>query len=325
MSDEVQPFAQLRPCRRSASNAASGSGGTLKWLEAVMRHRPELTSIAILFLACSTTEHTAPLGGESAPPSTDPATGAAGGRAGSADHGDLCKTASVVRDGPTVREMALAEAEPTALGGVIQPGKYWLTRVDVFTGAGGSTRAGDETAQVTMIIGNGTLRMAEAEGYFGAGFFDEEWKLRTFRTEGSQLITTTACGTARNTLQRGYSVVGDELHVFPGAGRREIYTRQPECRRVGRRLITCLGAAQAIAALVVRIVFHGACGEQRVAGLLEALDDGGTRLSPLAAEGLLLDTRRLRVVGVADTRLDSPPASATRLTVRIRRYGGRRA
>lgn len=188
-----------------------------------MMRRSVLVSLALLASACTTSEHKAPLGGSTqSSGASDPAPAATNVSAK-----DLCAQPAVVRDGPTVKEMSVAEAAPAPVGGNIAPGKYWLTRIDDFTGPNGSTGATGDVAAVTLVVGDGTFRIAEAEGTALLGLYDEELKARTFRTDGTQLVTTTACVSKPVVSQRGYSVVGDELHVFTSPTRREVFKRQP--------------------------------------------------------------------------------------------------
>jgi hypothetical protein len=71
-----------------------------------------------------------------------------GGAGGNGRDGGAC--AALLNDGPTVREVRVAQQPPTPTGGSIVSGRYALTSLAIYTGPGGAAGPSSITYQVAF-------------------------------------------------------------------------------------------------------------------------------------------------------------------------------
>jgi hypothetical protein len=171
---------------------------------------------------------------DSQPPSSDSATPEAAGE-------DAAQEAAVdapmeapapivcnglVPGGPSVGETVATSAQPTAAGGTIAPGTYWLTEIDLYNV---DPEAGPPTAQpvrrtfvfdATAMTVQFAEAVASADG--GTGAVDTSTSSYTISNQVLSLSETCpAQGSAGNVL---FTYQGGQLSLFPTSDRTEIYT-----------------------------------------------------------------------------------------------------
>lgn len=147
------------------------------------------------------------------------------------DAGDAC-TLPPIDPGPSVPLQRVAASPPAASGGIVAPGRYVLTAVDVFTGpAGASGPTGDALAR-RCVLATTTYGCVEREGDAspdaGATAAPAPFAGK-YVASGTSLAFTRACP-PDGTLLRGFTVAGKELHLFvtlSGATVRETMTLEP--------------------------------------------------------------------------------------------------
>jgi hypothetical protein len=135
------------------------------------------------------------------------------------------------RDSPLI-EIALVaqDAPPSPVGGTIVPGTYYLTKSEVYTGAdgGASGPSGSIISRHVVVGADGSWNYAECEGDRDGGIDECDKQTRTFAPSGSRITFTQVCpGPAGATHTVFYSVVGNELHLYPSLTEHEIHTKQP--------------------------------------------------------------------------------------------------
>jgi len=131
--------------------------------------------------------------------------------AGGVDTGSLADTSTVadstgdtaVVDGgcnalantaPVVSVVAVPSAPPTLTGGTIVPGTYQSTKVEAFTGSGGSSGPTGKTFQETVLMGATRVDVVVAEGTVGAGSKEAFRGTFSYVTGGDNLALAPLCG-----------------------------------------------------------------------------------------------------------------------------------
>jgi hypothetical protein len=125
-------------------------------------------------------------------------------------------------DGPDVPETLVAGAPPGAVGGAIAVGTYFLTERDLYASAGAGT-----VTKRTLLIAATTFDSAETvSAGADAGAATEDTADSTYAVFDSVLSFTAVCPTPGSVTNLGFSVVGNELWIFPSPERRDVYTHQ---------------------------------------------------------------------------------------------------
>ena len=133
-----------------------------------------------------------------------------------------------VQDGPIVINEFVAADRPAAVGGIIQPGRYHLTKREYFSGAGGRTGPIGTIIQRTVLFTDRFMVYVEGEGTVDAGIEEGDTQGKLYESRGTSLRLVNECSTAPGTFPTGdvdYSVVGTEVHLLISATQREILSR----------------------------------------------------------------------------------------------------
>lgn len=132
--------------------------------------------------------------------------------------------------GPAVSQVLVAGLRPTPLGGAIADGTYWLTESDVYAANWeGNPEAGlPPSAPVarTLVFSGTTVLQADAIST-DAGPPSTVVSTSFYSVSGTILSETLSCPFAAGaSTVTAYSVVGNDLWLFPQLYSREVYTRQ---------------------------------------------------------------------------------------------------
>lgn len=188
--------------------------------------------VSIVVAACSSSDPLPPSGTSSGfvPPVGEGGT-AADGTAGDATadaDGQTSTCNALVPSGPAVAPTAVAGSAPAAIGGTITPGRYKLTKRDVYSvvvdADGGTTAPG--VIQRVLVFDAFTVKLAESQDPGGGGPVTKLATSSTYEIFGTLLATTTFCPPPNVNGTTAFSVVGNELWLFPSEGEREVYTRE---------------------------------------------------------------------------------------------------
>jgi len=160
-------------------------------------------------------------------PTTD-ATTNDGGDSGGGDGATGCNASAAA--GPVLNETALAGLPPTAMGGQIFPGEYWLTERDFYPEAtdppdAGSARA-NIVAQSSYFLGATSIDIVEGEGPLGATTVVTTNRSGTYKLGSATELTINQSCPGAMRVNVPFTVSGDELWLFPTRDRRDVYTIQ---------------------------------------------------------------------------------------------------
>lgn len=138
--------------------------------------------------------------------------------------------ANVAREGPNVEEVRLAQDPPAAAGGILVPGKYFLTTWETYAGASGTSGPTGTIRRTTLIVAADRLTFASRDV--------EEQEDLPIRIESIEppkpatpttLETVESCPLEGRPLTRNFTVSGTELVLFEPFGvitRRLVFTKQ---------------------------------------------------------------------------------------------------
>ncbi len=136
-------------------------------------------------------------------------------------------------DGPSVAETSVVGTAPTAVGGTIGDGTYVLTERAFFAasydGNPNNRLMGPPVAR-TLVVSGASIAGAELTGGGDAGadagaHDRRNWSYEIFNT--TVLSQTSACSIKGGAPQNAsFSVVGNDLWIFPARHLKETYTRQ---------------------------------------------------------------------------------------------------
>jgi hypothetical protein len=125
-------------------------------------------------------------------------------------------------DGPLVGQTALSGSQPTAMGGHIYSGTYWLTERDTYGGAPDGV-----FVQRTLVVGDTTIGEVGGESAGDAGM--PAWTTTTSSYEVLDLIVlsaTESCPGPPHVTNVQFTAVSGQLMLYPTADTAEVYTLQ---------------------------------------------------------------------------------------------------
>ncbi len=123
-----------------------------------------------------------------------------------------------------VSEEDVADTLPTAIGGTLATGTYFLTAVNTYTGRNGNSGPTGNQYQETEFFDVATYTDARAVGNAEAGVGDTTYASGVYSTSGNVLSIEASCPSPGG-IQKTFSVNGNTLHVFVGQTE-YIYTQQ---------------------------------------------------------------------------------------------------
>jgi hypothetical protein len=195
------------------------------------------TFAAAAFLACGSDSHPPASGGVEAgppPPRSDgsapddvalPNDGATPDAPGEdAAPPPICNQAAL---GAAVGETAVAGSPPTPVGGTIAPGTYRLSARNFYPDFGdpGAVPAKDLVKR-TIVVAGTKMDLADSVSDADGGAVTTSTATSTFTINDLVLTRMDTCPAAGSVRNVSFSVVGDELWLFPATDKSEVYTKQ---------------------------------------------------------------------------------------------------
>jgi hypothetical protein len=146
-----------------------------------------------------------------------------------------CPLAAPPSEAPIIEIEIVPGDAPSSVGGVIVPGKYFLTKSEVYLGSAPVAEGGTQpdagptggTITRTVVITDENIAYSEGEGTPDGGITERDEHVLSYGGIGVKVSYQELCPTRGGTTEIGFSVIGNELHLFPSPKQREILTKQP--------------------------------------------------------------------------------------------------
>jgi hypothetical protein len=140
----------------------------------------------------------------------------------------VCNT--VVPMGPQVAETLLTTGVPSATGGTIATGTYWLTELDLY-GAGPDASSATATrppTQRTLVVDTTmmTVMFAEAVSADDGGVASTDSSSSSYAISDTIVSLSETCPASGSANNIHFTVQGSELWLFPTSSQREVYSLQ---------------------------------------------------------------------------------------------------
>lgn len=135
-------------------------------------------------------------------------------------------------EAPIIQDEFVMGSRPAAAGGEIVPGRYFLTKSEIYIGDGNATIPPREAGALpttitrTVVLTGDVLSYTEGEGTVDGGIDERDDHVQAYAPAGAILVLQELCP-ERDSHQIEFSAMGSELHLFPSATQREVLTRQP--------------------------------------------------------------------------------------------------
>lgn len=141
-----------------------------------------------------------------------------------------CPLGPPASEAPIIQDEFVMGSRPAATGGEIVPGRYFLTKSEIYIGDGTipprEAGALPTTITRTVVLTGDVLSYTEGEGYVDGGIDERDDHVQAYAPAGAILVLQELCP-ERDSHQIEFSATGNELSLFPSATQREVLTRQP--------------------------------------------------------------------------------------------------